>query len=189
VVGWGENVLLLGISRELPWEDLLLDVGVGADFGNLQGHTLVHHLCIQVLALNFLVLVIASGEKLDGVGVGESRKLTLVLRLLQVAPGVLHILIDHSGREILGHGLLQSDIGILSSEGKGISCDYEYLKVLHLGRIPHIVLFDHLVVTDIKLLQQYEVIISAQEVEVKSLQLVATQVQPLKFWDLPQNFH
>jgi hypothetical protein len=35
VVGWGENVLLLGISRQLPWEDLLLDVGVGADFRNL----------------------------------------------------------------------------------------------------------------------------------------------------------
>ena len=35
VVGWGENVLLLGISRELPWEDLLLDVGVGSDFRNL----------------------------------------------------------------------------------------------------------------------------------------------------------
>jgi hypothetical protein len=38
-------------------------------------------------------------------------------------------------------------------------------------------------------LQQYEVIISAQEVEVKSLQLVATQVQPLQFGDLAQNFH
>lgn len=35
VVGWGENVLLLGVSRELPWEDLLLDVSVGADFRNL----------------------------------------------------------------------------------------------------------------------------------------------------------
>ena len=46
VVGWGENVLFLGVSRELPGEDLLLDVGVGADFRNLQGHTLVHHLCI-----------------------------------------------------------------------------------------------------------------------------------------------
>ena len=106
VVGWGENVLLLGVSRELPREDLLLDVSVGADFRNLQGHTLVHHLCIQVLALDFLVLVITSREKLDGVGVREGRKLTLVLRLLQIAPGVLHILIDHSGREILGHGLL-----------------------------------------------------------------------------------
>ena len=106
MVGWGENVLFLGVSRELPGEDLLLDVGVGADFRNLQGHTLVHHLCIQVLAFDFLVLVITPGEKLDRVGVRESRKLTLVLSLLQVPPGVLHILIDHSGREILGHGLL-----------------------------------------------------------------------------------
>jgi hypothetical protein len=60
VVGWSENILLLGISCQFPWEDLLLDVSVGADFRNLQSHTLIHHFCIQVLALDFLVLVITS---------------------------------------------------------------------------------------------------------------------------------
>jgi len=115
VIRGREDLFFLGVSRELTRENFLLYVGIRAYLRYLQSHTLIHHLSIQVLSFYLLALIIPAREQFNRVRVWKSCELTLIFRSLQVAPpGVLDVLVDHSGREVLSHGLFESRVGVFT---------------------------------------------------------------------------
>ena len=80
VIGGSEDVFLLSVSGEFPGEDFVLDFGVRPDLGDLEGDALVHHFCVQIFAFDFFLGF--SGEKFNGVGVGEVDVQLLTFTLL-----------------------------------------------------------------------------------------------------------
>lgn len=77
MVGRSEHLLVLRLFRQFWWEDLTLDVAIRSDVRNGESDTLVHHLCVEILSLDFLLSL--PGQELDRIGVWESRNTLLLI--------------------------------------------------------------------------------------------------------------
>jgi hypothetical protein len=53
----GEDIFILGLSGEFRWEDLTLNVAIGSYVRDGKGHTLMHHLSIEVFSFDFLLML------------------------------------------------------------------------------------------------------------------------------------
>lgn len=70
---WGsEHILFRYLISQFFGKDLLFKVSGRSNFGYLEGYTLVHHFCGQIVPFDLLLVI--SGEKFDWIRVGEIRK-------------------------------------------------------------------------------------------------------------------
>ena len=88
----GEYLFVLCLPCELWREDLTLNISVWSNIWNWECHTLVHHLCVQILS--FYILLPFSGQKLDWVWIREASMALLLTHFSQVGFITLNFIIN-----------------------------------------------------------------------------------------------
>mmetsp|Transcript_39280 Transcript_39280/g.59965 ORF Transcript_39280/g.59965 Transcript_39280/m.59965 type:complete len:201 (-) Transcript_39280:558-1160(-) len=155
VVRGSENLFVLSFFGELRREDLVLNVAVGPDVRDRQGHSLVHHLGIEVLALDFLLFF--AREQLDGVWVREAGHAFLSGGSLQVILFALDLFVDNHGREGAVHVLFELGVGFFPLQRDRVAGDDHHVHVFESGDEPEGLLLLHKIVTEVQVLQLDEV--------------------------------